>query len=293
MGKLSVILILILIPFATNAKVIVACTFETIPQVILTYPDGEGGVSTMQVASRPPVDMTVGEGASRNEIAVIDGYRFQFHPANLTLDVQFEKNSILNEVGRCATIGLPLSDKPLNLVSVQNVGDTAAEENLQESKSKPTVEQEAVDTGKWLLLQDISQLDDTKTVSLHLASDNTISGQFGSPGTASIYLRCLENTTSVFLIMNDMFLSDIQGFGTVDFRIDDKKADKLRMLSSTDNKALGLWSGGSAIPFAKRLIAGSKVVFRVTPFNQSPVEVTFDLKGLDEAIKPLQQACNW
>jgi type VI secretion system protein VasI len=260
-------------PRAAAADVVLACLFDTIPQVVLTYPQDPATAATMQVASRPAAEMVVGQGTDRLETAMIDGYRFQFAPANLSMDVQKDGAPLVTEIGRCVTMGGPANETPLTL------GEVVA--------AAPP------DKGKWLVSEDTSLLDDSTTVVLSMNSNETIAGQFGAAGPAQIYLRCLENTTSVFLILNDMFLSDIQGFGTVDFRIDATQADEVRMQSSTDNKALGLWSGGSAIPFAKRLMGGEKVVFRATPYNESPVEFSFDLTGLPVAIDPLRKACKW
>ncbi|WP_455428303.1 hypothetical protein [Dryocola sp. LX212] len=32
---------------------------------------------------------------------------------------------------------------------------------------------------------------------------------------------------------------------------------------------------------------------QITPYNESPVQTTFDLAGLSEALMPLQKACAW
>ena len=269
------VLVALGMPRAAAADVVLACLFDTIPQVVLTYPTDPAAAATMQVGSRPAAEMVVGQGTGRLETALVDGYRFQFAPANLSMDVQKDGATVVAETGRCVTIGGPANDTPLTL------GEAVA-------AAPPPV-----DKGNWLVSEDKSQLDDSTTVVLTLDSNEMIAGQFGAAGPARLFLRCLENTTSVFLIMNDMFLSDIQGYGTVDFRIDAKKADDVRMQSSTDNKALGLWSGGTAIPFAKKLMDGEKVVFRATPYNESPVQFSFDLAGLTAAIDPLRKACKW
>ena len=264
-----------ILPGAATADVVLVCLFDTVPQVVLTYPADPSAAATMQVGARPAAEMVVGQGTNRLETALVDGYQFQFAPANLSMDVQKDGAAVVAETGRCVTIGGPANETPLTL-------------------GAPVVAAPAPpDKGKWRVSEDTSQLDDSTTVVLSLDSDEMIAGQFGAAGPAQIYLRCLENTTSVFVVLNDMFLSDIQGFGTVDYRIDAKKADKVRMQSSTDNKALGLWSGGSAIPFAKVLMDGQKVVFRATPFNESPVQFSFDLIGLPVAIEPLRKACKW
>ena len=273
------------LPHMAQAEVMLACTFDTIPQAVMTYPDDAATKPTMQVGSRPPAEMVVGQGTGHFESARIDGYTFQFVPANSTMEVQSGSETLRSEVGRCATIGGPISKSPLAL----DVGATV-DQALQVTEPEPSALESK---GNWLVTMDKSQLDDSQSVYLSLSSDEPIKGQFGTPGPAHLYLRCQENKTSVFLILNDMFLSDIQGFGDVDYRIDTKKAATARMQSSTDNKALGLWSGGTAIPFAQKLMEGEMVVFRATPYNESPVEFSFDLAGLKVAIEPLRAACQW
>ncbi len=96
----------------------------------------------------------------------------------------------------------------------------------------------------------ISDLDDSENVSLILDSNNNIKGRYGSPGPMTAIISCRENTTRIYFRFNGLHMSDYQ-YGTVTYRLDDKKAAKRKMIESTDNKALGLWSGGVAIPFLK------------------------------------------
>lgn len=264
------------LPATGHAQSMLACTFPTLPQVVFSYPGNETGPFTMRVGARPPVPLAhMGTGTEPSETADLDGYHFVFDTVTLRLEVQQAGKTLITEVGRCASTGEPDDATPLTFVA-----DSAADTPVQ-------------DKGKWQVSEDKSQLDDSATVILTINSEGTIAGQFGPAGPAELIIRCKENATSAFMVLNDLFLADVQGFGTVDFRIDAKKADKARMEASTDNKALGLWSGGSAIPFAKKLMAGDKVVFRATPFNESPVEFEFDLRGLTAAIDPLRKACKW
>ena len=110
----------------------------------------------------------------------------------------------------------------------------------------------AQNTGKWLVRKETSDIDDSQNVFMTISSNEKVLGPFSNGSApAQILIRCMENTTSVVLIMNDHFLSDIQGYGAVTYRLDEKKAANKRLQVSTDNKALGLWNGGSAIPFSK------------------------------------------
>ncbi|MCB2130321.1 MAG: hypothetical protein KDE03_14935 [Rhodobacteraceae bacterium] len=155
------------------------------------------------------------------------------------------------------------------------------------------VEQDKGEHGKWEKSVEISQLTDDKNVFLVLVSENDISARFGSPGPATIMLRCSENTTAAFFLFNGHFMSDIQGYGRVEYRIDDKKMRTVNTSASTDHEALGLWSGAKAIPFIKELLEGSQLVVRATPHSESAVTATFDIRGIDNAVEELRETCGW
>lgn len=145
----------------------------------------------------------------------------------------------------------------------------------------------------WRVSRWTSDMDDSPAVALVSKSDELITGRFSGAGRAELLLRCLENTTNLYVKMNGHFLADIQGYGNVRYRIDDRQPATLRMKESTDNEALGLWSGGQSIPVIRRMFGHDKVTMQVTPFNQSPVTVSFPITGLEETIAPLRQACHW
>lgn len=145
----------------------------------------------------------------------------------------------------------------------------------------------------WKVSRWQSKMDDSPAVLLTSESEEMVSGRFGRAGPATLMLRCLENTTNLLVKVNDHFLADIQSYGNVRYRIDDRQAATLRMRESTDNEALGLWSGGQAIPVIRRMFGHDQVTMQITPFNQSSVTVTFPITGLQESIAPLRQACHW
>lgn len=146
---------------------------------------------------------------------------------------------------------------------------------------------------QWRVQTDTSAIDDSKSVYLQVTSDNDIPGKYGGMGPATLLIRCMENTTSVMLKFNDHFMADIQGYGDVTYRIDERKAAKRGFEESTDHEWLGLWNGGAAIPFIKTMLGGEKMIVRATPFSESAIEATFRIGGLEEKIEPLRSACSW
>lgn len=270
-----------------QAEIIVACTFPTLPSAVMRFPDGSDGKKMLEIGGRPGVELVEGAGTGRMISGLVDGYDFRFAPANSVMDVEKGGQPVLSETGKCVTIGGPANDTPLAIASTPKAAPEA------EAPDEAQTEAVSEKPGKWVVTEDKSAFDDSRTVVLSLESEEPIRGQFGAPGPAVLHLRCMENTTVAYLWLNDLFLSDLQGYGVVDYRIDQRKASTIRTEGSTDNKALGLWSGNKSIPFIKEMLDGKSIAFRATPFNESPVEFTFDLTGLDVAVKPLREACAW
>lgn len=146
----------------------------------------------------------------------------------------------------------------------------------------------------WLLRTETSALDDTTSVFLSVFSEENLRSRFGQGGPARLTVRCLENTTSVILHFGGLFMADSGTYGQVAYRVDDAPAGSIQMSESTNNEALGLWRGGQAIPFIRQQLLGGQSLFvRATPFSESPVEMRFNISGLEEEIAPLREACSW
>lgn len=147
--------------------------------------------------------------------------------------------------------------------------------------------------GAWSVQVDKSQLDDSTSVYVSLESIEPLRAKFGPPEPARLLLRCKEKVTVAFFVFGGHFMSDNRGGGRIDYRIDTAAAKHRSFGESNDNKALGLWSGKTAIPFLKELMTGQSLYVRATPFNDSMVEAVFPIAGMEAAIKPLREACGW
>jgi type VI secretion system protein VasI len=170
------------------------------------------------------------------------------------------------------------------------------------SKAKPSddaikttpeiVEEEHSTKSKWLVRKEVSEIDDSTNVFLSLTSEDNISGRFGGPGPMRMYIACRENTTSLWIIFNGHHMSDYQ-YGTVTYRLDKTPARKKNMRESTDNQALGLWRGGSSIPFIKSMFGHKRMLIKATPYGENAVQATFEIAGLEQDISALRKACHW
>lgn len=158
----------------------------------------------------------------------------------------------------------------------------------------------AADLGKgrppasvWSMTSSKDPLDDSTRVVLQVISDSELPPRFGNVQFATLTLRCDQNTTAAYFTFGDYFMADIQGYGRINLRVDDKKATHINARESTDHSSLGLWSGSKAIPFIKSLLGGDSLYIEVTPFNENPLATTFTISGLDLSIGKLRDACHW
>lgn len=151
----------------------------------------------------------------------------------------------------------------------------------------------ASDLANWDSTITKSKVDDSTTVVLVSRAKSMIAGRYGRGVRPALVLRCLENTTSMYINFGGHFMADIQNYGRVTFRVDKRKAVVKSMVASTDSQALGFWYGNSSIPFIKTLFGGSTLLIQATPFNESAVTFEIDIRGVEDAIAPLRKACNW
>lgn len=147
-------------------------------------------------------------------------------------------------------------------------------------------------TGKWKVHTETSKIDDSTNVYLFLESDNHENCPYDQD-PHQISMACRENTTNFWVTFGGCFMSSHGGKGRVTYRIDLEEARQINFRESNDNNALGLWSGGRAIPFIKKILGHDKLLIRAQPFSESTVTGEYPIAGIDEAIKPLREACAW
>lgn len=164
----------------------------------------------------------------------------------------------------------------------------------QASGRTPQSEVTIAPEGNWQVRKEKSDFEDTTDVFVSVdSSEPAQCGRFGTPKKATLMIRCMENTTSIYLAADCHMTSGHRGYGIIDYRIDDQPAGDRGFDASTNNRALGLWNGGESIPFIKKLIGSDRLLLRFTPFNENKTTVDFKTTGLEEAIAPLRKECNW
>lgn len=151
-----------------------------------------------------------------------------------------------------------------------------------------TVQEELLGT-QWRISQETSSLDDRTDVWLSVRSSNSEPNQIGRPERATLWVRCMRNSTNVFVAFND-YTSDNQ---SVRYRLDDGPLRSIWMVHMQGGEGIGIWSGGQAIPFIKQLFGHSEAVIGYASYSNQSLEFRFDISGLKSRIEPLATSCEW
>ena len=145
----------------------------------------------------------------------------------------------------------------------------------------------------WYVWKSQSKIDDSVSDLIILLSDNLVNQRAGKLGYGTIGIKCHQKTTTITFSAGKIFLIDDDDYGRVTYRLDKEKAKIKQMDVSNDNETLGLWSGSKSIPLIKEMFGHDKMIVQITPYRETPVTMEFTIKGLEEAIKPLREACGW
>lgn len=140
--------------------------------------------------------------------------------------------------------------------------------------------------GEWDTSISSDPLTDKTTVVLALRTSNSpqIHSFMGKP---ILVLRCANNLTELYINWD----SYLGGKAYVTTRVGREKAFRKYWNTSTDGK--GSFYPKSPIKLIRKMIKADKVVFQITPYNESPMTAIFDIKGLENAIEPLAKTCGW
>lgn len=149
----------------------------------------------------------------------------------------------------------------------------------------PTTAAAAPGTGRWDVQINTSPIDDSKNVYLTLEANEPISAMTGSVQPA-LLLRCKERQFDAFINWSVYLGLDTT---TVLIRVDDAPATSALWDLSTDNEST---FHRHPDRFLRALLGHQKLLARVTPYGANPALVSFAIAGLDQAVKPLQEACH-
>jgi type VI secretion system protein VasI len=144
----------------------------------------------------------------------------------------------------------------------------------------------------WETIQERDALSNQPLVVTSVSATAPFEDRYGRQRMPTLHIRCKEGWTSLFIHMDGMFLSDHGQHGLVRYRIGNGRPDAYPFSATTNNEALIL-SSWPAVAMIKALFGHDQWVVQVLPNGESPETVTFPIRGIEQAVKPVRQACRW
>ena len=141
-------------------------------------------------------------------------------------------------------------------------------------------------TTNWIVTRQIDKLDGSKTIAMMIFSPDEVPTN-RTLRHPSLSIRCLKNRTELHIGWPD-FLG-LQAV-SVKWRLDDQPVVTERWNASGSGD--GAFTN-NPVDLSKKMLGKKEFVISVAPYNKVASTVTFNLAGLEEAIKPLREVCKW
>ena len=164
---------------------------------------------------------------------------------------------------------------------------TFKDEQITLLQNISTPAQEIANTGNWATRSEVSPIDDSTNVTIGMEAWESFRNDYGQMITPVLLIRCKENTTDVIVQWGTYLGIDETA---VIMRLGKDKAKERSWTISTNYEAV---FAPSPINLTKEMMKHNSILLNVTPHGSNPVTAEFDLIGLQDAVKPLKEACGW
>lgn len=146
------------------------------------------------------------------------------------------------------------------------------------------------DTGGWRETSTTSSLTDITTLTLQLDADDTFVNWLGTENRATLLLRCEGGKLDAYIAVGTQIESNSTTYAIARYRFDKGPAYQATMNLSTSGQALFFHDAATMIGI---MLDHQKFTFGFTPYNSGDVEMTFDLRGLNNVIQPMHDLCRF
>lgn len=120
-----------------------------------------------------------------------------------------------------------------------------------------------------------------------------IAGNLHRDVSIGLHFRCKEGRPTFFIYL--IRIPFVSTFGnTVTYRIDnDQPITSNAWQQSDDRSSLGFFNHPSALVVSRRLARASELHIRISNRLVRSVEASFNLSGIERALRDVRAACNW
>lgn len=142
---------------------------------------------------------------------------------------------------------------------------------------------------EWFAEEEPSELDGHLDVRLSVFADDAVYGDRGQRGHPVLFAACTSDVTSLEV---DWGIEMGPDAADATLRLDDGDAVPQPFAAGADGRTQILAPGSAAIPVLRQMLGHDRLALSADG-ESGPVEASFDITGLDQAIAPLRRACGW
>ncbi|HCJ6204764.1 type VI secretion system-associated protein TagO [Acinetobacter baumannii] len=165
-----------------------------------------------------------------------------------------------------------------------------SKEKVAEQGEIQAASEAQVSQNKWQYHHEKNPIDDSFTVLAYVESDEPLKLD-GIQTRPSLVLRCQENKFDVYFALKNSVDSVGRDYksSNITLRFDAEKAVDYSMRRGDDLQTLFF---SNPIEMIDPLLKHDKLALKFTTTNKNVVFVSFDIRGLQYVISPLENACN-
>ena len=140
--------------------------------------------------------------------------------------------------------------------------------------------------GEWMYFTE-EMISGRKGIFNIATNDNSIYPDGNSVVSLGIY--CTDNKTIIELGFHVTLGGDPSSSKTtIEYNIDNANVEKESWVYDKSTAR-----SEQSIPLIRKLLTANQLTVRATSYNEGPLEAVFSLRGLPEAVAPVQAACGW
>lgn len=146
----------------------------------------------------------------------------------------------------------------------------------------------ATTPGKWKVSLEKSPVDDSQNVYMSLMANDYIQRPDGKYVRPALILRCAQGVGQGYVAW-DKTVTDGPDV-TINTRFGNSQIFAARWKLSSDKQATFI---PDAAAFTALILKVPVFYIKAAPLFADPMDATFDVRGLENAMAPMRQACHW
>lgn len=145
--------------------------------------------------------------------------------------------------------------------------------------------------GEWVL-RDATAADGSRDVALAIFTTGQAGGELGGSLRVALWLRCSDERTLLYIDWNAPVDTGGRAVVRMQTQVDGQDPEETHWARYSNRNVTGMYTERASVQLIKQLFGGSTLVARLNE-EHSAFSASFNITGVEQAIAPVRQACDW